>query len=178
MVYNRIIIPEEELQRIVKQVSEKLNAAYANIPNCLALVILEGARYFADDLLKQVDFPVEIEYMKASSYLGGTQSTGNVHLEAAESLVQKIAGKNIILIDDIYDTGHTLSKLLKWLDTCKPADVKTCILLEKEVPHDEEVEIDFLGTPVENAFVIGYGLDYEDQYRDLPFIAELSAEYY
>ncbi len=177
MVYNRILITQQQLLHIVTNMSQKINAAYADTDNCLALVILEGAKYFANDLLAKIEFPIEVEFIKASSYLGGTQSTGNVQLQECDDLPQKIAGKNILLIDDIYDTGRTLSKLLKWLDSCNPADVKTCILLEKEIPHEEIIDIDFLGTTVEDAFVIGYGLDYENQYRDLPFIAELSPEH-
>ena len=177
MVYSRILITEEQLQHITTALSQKLNTAYANTENCLALVILEGAKYFAKDLFDKIEFPIDVEYVKASSYLGGTHSTGEVSLESNDDLPQKIAGKNILIIDDIYDTGHTLSKLMVWIQNCHPADVKTCILLEKEIPHDQTAEIDFLGTTIEDAFVIGYGLDYDNQYRELPFIAELSAEY-
>lgn len=177
MVYNRILITREQLQAVVSNVAERVNAAYTQSSNCLALVILEGAKYFADDLLPKLDFPVEVAYIKASSYLGGTQSSGKVALNSKDSLSQKIKGRNVLIIDDIYDTGHTLSKLLKWVKSCGAADVKTCILLEKEIPHAKEVTIDFLGTTVEDAFVIGYGLDYNHQYRELPFIAELAEEH-
>lgn len=176
-VYDRILITEQQLKKITTDMAQQLNAVYADTPDCLALVILEGAKYFANDLLAHLDFPLEVEQMKASSYLGGTQSTGTVQLEENEDLPQKIKGKNILIIDDIYDTGRTLAKLTDWAKDCGAADVKTCILLEKEIPHDEKITIDFLGTPVEDAFVIGYGLDYNNQYRDLPFIAELSDEY-
>ena len=177
MVYSRILITQEQLQNIVTTLSQQLKTAYADTDNCLALVILEGAKYFAKDLLDKIEFPIDVQYIKASSYLGGTHSTGEVSLESNDDLPQKIAGKNILIIDDIYDTGHTLSKLMVWIQNCHPADVKACILLEKEIPHDKMIDIDFLGTTVEDAFVIGYGLDYDNQYRDLPFIAELSPEH-
>lgn len=174
VVYDRILISREQLKQIVDTMACRVNAVYAEKENCLALVILEGAKYFAADLLKEIDFPLDVEFVKASSYLGGTESTGTVNLENADALPQKIAGKHVLIIDDIYDTGRTLSKLVKWAKDCGAADVKTCILLEKEITHDVELDIDFLGTTVEDVFVIGYGLDYNHQHRELPFIAELA----
>lgn len=177
MVYDRILISAEQLQKVIGNIAERVNAAYANTENCLALVALEGAKYFAADLLSKIEFPIDVEYIKASSYLGGTESTGTVKLANNSELPQKIAGKNILIIDDIYDTGHTLSTLLTWVKDCRPETIQTCVLLEKEISHDKQLKIDFLGTTVEDAFVIGYGLDYKNQYRELPFIAELSAEH-
>lgn len=177
MVYNRILLNTEQLQAIVSGVAKQVNNAYEAGDDCLALVILEGARYFAGDLLGQLDFSIEVEFMKASSYLGGTQSSGTVDLHSKDSLEEKINGRNVLIIDDIYDTGHTLAKLLKWVKDCGAAEVKTCVLLEKEIGHAETIAVDFLGTTVEDVFVIGYGLDYNHQYRELPFIAELAEEH-
>ena len=176
VVYDRILISTEQLQQVIGEMARQVNTACAGKEDCLALVILEGAKYFAEDLLKKIDFPLDVEFMKASSYLG-TQSSGTVNLENANALPTKIAGKHVLIIDDIYDTGRTLSKLLDWVKGCGAAEVKTCILLEKEIAHDVPIDIDFLGTMVEDAFVIGYGLDYNHQYRELPFIAELAAEH-
>ena len=176
MEYERILISTKELNQTVTQLAGRINASYANTENVMALVILEGAKYFAADLLEQLSFSVETEYLKASSYLDGTQSCGTVSFETPEDLQQKIQGKNILIIDDIYDTGRTLSSLLEWINDCNPQSVKTCVLLEKEIPHDEDIAIDFLGTTVADAFVIGYGLDFDGQYRELPFIAELASE--
>ena len=177
MVYSRILISRDQVQAIVADIAARLNAAYADAGSCLALVALEGARYFAADLLNRLTFPIETAHIRASSYLGGTQSTGSVNLQADDTLPAKIAGQNVLIIDDIYDTGHTLSKLISWVNSCRAAEVKTCVLLEKQIAHDQPVTIDFLGTHVEDAFVIGYGLDYNNEYRDLPFIAELAQEH-
>ena len=175
MVYRRILISTEALQGLVAAMAERLDAAYAGTPRCLVLVALEGARYFAGDLLSQVNFPVEVAYIKASSY-HGTRSTGTVQLANHEALAQTLAGRDILIIDDIYDTGRTLAALLAWVRQHGPRSVKTCVLLEKDIPHAETVDIDFLGTTVEDIFVIGYGLDHNHRYRELPFVAELATE--
>ena len=97
-------------------------------------------------------------------------------IDKKDGVREKIRGKNILLIDDIYDTGLTLHRILEWLNDCGPESIRTCVLLEKEIDHAKKINIDFLGTTIENVFAIGYGLDYEGHYRELPFIAELSEE--
>ena len=176
MEVEHILMSTEKLKETVAYLAGQINAAYADTKNIMAMVILEGAKYFAADLLEQLSFPIETEYLKASSYLGGTQSVGTVSIEISDDLPRKIHGKNILIIDDIYDTGRTLASLLEWIKECNPQSIKICILLEKEIPHDEDIFIDFLGNKVPDTFVIGYGLDFDGQYRDLPFIAELAPE--
>ena len=173
---HKILISTEKLKETVACLAQRVNTAYSNTENVMALIILEGARYFAGHLLDQLTFPIDTEYLKASSYFGTTQSCGVVNLETTTDLQQKIRGKNILVIDDIYDTGRTLSNLLKWINNCNPQSVKTCVLLKKEIPHDETITINFLGMTVPDVFVIGYGMDFDGQYRDLPFIAELASE--
>lgn len=175
MKYERILLSTETLKETVAHLAGRINAAYANTENVMALVILEGAKYFAADLLEQIAFPIEVEHLTASSYLG-TQSAGTVSIETSGDLPDKIQGKNILIVDDIYDTGRTLASLLKWIENGNPQSVKTCVLLEKEISHDEEIVVDFLGMTVPDAFVVGYGLDFDGQYRKLPFIAELASE--
>lgn len=164
----------EQLSRIVSRLAREVSAAYHNTDDCLALVVLEGARYFANDLLKQLSTPMDIEFITASSY-SGVNSTGNVVIDKNDSLKANIRGKNILLIDDIYDTGLTLSRILGWLSECGAKSVKTCILLKKQINHTKKIKIDFLGTSIEDEFVVGYGLDFDGQYRDLPFIGVLAA---
>ena len=173
MPYSQILVNTEQLGKIVSDLAQNIQATYKNMDNCLALVVMDGAKYFAEDLLAKLDFPLEVEYIKASSY-SGTNSTGTVKTDKKDSLKEKIHGKNILLIDDIYDTGLTLSHILEWLDDYRPETVTTCVLLEKEVGHTKKVDIDFLGTMIEDEFLIGYGLDFNGQYRDLPFIGVLS----
>ena len=177
MIYERILISTEELEEIVDAIAQQINLTYGKEDHIVALVLLEGAWYFAQDLLKKIHCSVQVQHLKASSYLGGTQSTGQVSIDDSLNLQDTIKGKDVLLIDDIYDTGLTLTKVLQKLSECNPNSIKTCVLLEKDIPHTQSVKIDFLGTPIEDAFVIGYGLDYNNQYRDLPFIAVLSEKY-
>ncbi|MEJ5258560.1 MAG: hypoxanthine phosphoribosyltransferase [Anaerohalosphaeraceae bacterium] len=172
--YERILVSAEQLAHTVERLASELNAAFTDTDEVLALVILEGARIFASDLLGQVRFPVQVEYLSASSYRGTTQSSGSVRLKGHLELADKLCGRKVLLIDDIYDTGLTLAAVQEWLGTCGPADVKTCVLLEKQIAHTKQIPIDFLGLTIEDCFVIGYGLDYQGRFRDLPFIAVLA----
>lgn len=171
MVYERVLITAEQLAATVDRLAAEINDRYAGRP-LTALILLEGARCFADDLLLKLAMPVERAFLKLSSYAG--TAAGTVIINPDTRLQQSLKGKNVLVIDDIYDTGRTLSHLLEWLDICSPRSVKTCVLLEKDIPHDESVTIDFLGMQVPDVFVIGYGMDYDGRYRELPFIAELS----
>ncbi len=175
MVYDKVLVSPQQLEQSVSTLAKKVTAAYQESDNIVALVLLEGAKYFAEDLLAKIDLSIDVETLKVTSYCG-TTSTGTVCIEGCDGLKTKITGKNILIIDDIYDTGHTLSKVLNWLNECKPQSIKSCVLLEKEIAHDEEVAIEFLGMNVPDVFVIGYGMDHDGQYRELPFIAELSSE--
>jgi hypoxanthine phosphoribosyltransferase len=175
MPYRRILISREQLERVVSHLAGRVHSTYQDVDNCLALVVLDGAKYFAEDLLAKMDLPFQVESIKASSY-SGTNSTGTVTIHKKDGIREKVRGKNILLIDDIYDTGVTLSHILEWLNECEPATVKTCVLLEKKIEHTRKIDIDFLGTTIENVFAIGYGLDYEGHYRELPFIGELSED--
>ncbi|MHC5139124.1 MAG: phosphoribosyltransferase [Planctomycetota bacterium] len=175
MPCSRILINTEQLQKIVSNLARKICSDYRGADNCLALVMLEGAKYFAQDLLAKLDLPIEVETIKASSY-SGTSSAGTVKIEGKDALKEKIRGQNILLIDDIYDTGLTLSRTLEWINACGPNSVRTCVLLEKDIEHTVRIDIDFTGTKIEDVFAVGYGLDFEGQYRELPYIGELSAE--
>lgn len=170
MVYDRILVSTEQLDACVTRIAQRLNVFYEGHEDILGLVILEGARPFATDLAKKLTFGMKLEFLKASSYKG-TESTGKAKIEDRRHLPEKVEGQHILLIDDIYDTGLTLTAILEELKQYHPASMKTCVLLEKEHPHRKEVPVDFIGMKIEDAFVIGYGLDYNGLYRDLPFIA-------
>lgn len=170
----RVAVPAGRIEQTVRRLAGEIGDCYSAEDRVLVLVILEGARTFANDLLAHVDFPVEVEHLGASSYHGGRKSSGRVELRQTQDLRRKIAGRNVLLIDDIYDTGLTLAKVIEWARMCGPASVRTCVLLEKQIAHQEQVPIDFLGMEIEDAFVVGYGLDYEGQYRDLPYVAVLA----
>ena len=173
MPCSEILLNTEQLNRIVSRLARGISCACPNIDNYLAIVVMDGAKYFAKDLLAKLDFGLDVEYVKASSYQG-TCSSGSVTIDGDETIQEKIRGKNILLIDDIYDTGSTLFRIIEWLNQYEPNSIQTCVLLEKRHTHSRDIDIDFVGTPIEDAFIVGYGLDYNGQYRDLPFIGVLS----
>ena len=174
MVDHRILIKQEELRDIIERLAEAVSAFYSG-KHITALVLLEGAKYFAQDLLAEIDVPFDVEFLKVSSYRG-TVSGGTVSLDADETIAQRLRDKHVLIIDDIFDSGRTLYHLLNWIEDSRPASVKTCVLLEKEIARDAEVRIDFSGLTVPDVFVIGYGMDFDGQYRELPFVAELASE--
>ncbi len=174
MIYKRILISQQQIQTAVQRLAAQISDYYAGRP-FVALTLLEGARYFARDLQKHMSVPFEQQCLKVSSY-HGTTSGDSVTLQLNPDIRDQFYHKDMLIIDDIYDTGKTLSRLLEWLKTCHPADIKTCVLLEKQMPHIHSIPIDFLGMTVENVFVIGYGMDFNGRCRELPFIAELDAE--
>lgn len=170
----RILISAEQIEQTIQRLADEISVCFSPGDNVLALIVLEGAKYFAGDLLTHIRFPIEAEHLKASSYHGGMRSAGHVDLKEPQALRRKIKDRNILLIDDIYDTGLTLAKVLDWLKACGPKSVRTCVLLEKEIPHQKQISIDFLGLTIEDVFVVGCGLDYEGRYRELPYIAGLA----
>lgn len=174
MLYDRILINPKQLEEAVTRLAGEISTFYSDT-GFTALILLEGAKYFAKDLLDKVNPPFEQTFIRVSSYCG-TASGDTVTINADEDLREKLYGKNLLVIDDIYDTGKTLSHLLKWLKNCEPKSIKTCVLLEKEIEHAENITIDFMGPKVPDAFVVGYGLDFNGQHRELPFIAELASE--
>jgi hypoxanthine phosphoribosyltransferase len=172
-VYDRILVDAEQLEAGVAALARRICSAYQGDGDVLALVLLEGARTFADSLLPRLSFRPQVEYLKLSSYHGGTKSCGQPHLHFPPSFCEKMRDKNILIIDDIYDTGLTLHSVIAHIGPCQPKSIKTCVLLEKKIPHQKHIRIDFPGFSVEDVFVIGYGMDYQGRYRDLPFVAAL-----
>lgn len=174
MEYEKIIVSAEEIQGTVSGLAEQINLTYNGIKKLVIIVLLEGARPFANDLVKQLDLPIEIVYIKASSYNGSTGSSGKVHIQSETDLEHKLAGQDVLIVDDIYDTGITLDSVTKSLEAYGLKSLKICVLLEKMLKHNVDIPIDFTGLKIDDVFVIGYGLDYDDKYRELPFIAKLS----
>lgn len=172
MAYDRILITQAEIQNCILMLSKKITATYETFDNLVIIVVLNGARQFAKDLIKALGVNLEIEYIRASSYYGGIESCKKVEIEG--NINSKLSGKSVLIIDDIYDSGLTLNALLRFVKGHKPKDIKTCVLLEKNTRHEVQIPLDYVGLIVEDSFLIGYGLDYQDNFRDLPFIAALN----
>ncbi len=169
-----VVISLEEIQTRVQELGAQINCDYEDAEELVLLVVLQGSIVFAADLMRQLSMPVYLECLRVASYHGGTISSGQVDFEDNPELRQ-LRGKRVMVIEDILDTGRTLHAVLEHLrsDAVGAADVRTCVLLNKKVPRAFELEPDYQGFEIEDLFVVGYGLDYNGHYRNLPFICAL-----
>lgn len=166
-----VFLSEEQIQKRVKELAELINRDYAN-QEIILVCVLNGSFIFCADLARHIKVPVQIEFVSLSSY-EGTESSGQVsfRLDVKQSLVDK----NVILVEDIVDTGLTISFLLKHMKLKNLKSLKLCSLLLKKARLKIEVPIDYLGFDIEDKFVIGYGLDFDGHYRELPYIGVYGA---
>jgi hypoxanthine phosphoribosyltransferase len=162
-----VLISEEKLQKRIRELAAQLTEEYRGKELTL-LVVLKGSVFFATDLAKAIDLPLTLEFLGVSSYQGGTETTGEVRITTDVS--KPMAGKHIVVVEDIIDTGLTMKFLLENLRARKPASVKLCSLLEKPARARTKIEIDYKGFVIEDVFVVGYGLDFDERYRNMPFI--------
>ncbi|MFB0537642.1 MAG: hypoxanthine phosphoribosyltransferase [Anaerolineae bacterium] len=170
-----ILIGTEELQAKVAQLGRQISEDYRG-QNPLLICLLRGAVVFLSDLIRAIDIPLEMDFMAISSYGDSTESSGVVRL--VMDLKSNITGRNVLIVEDIVDTGRTLAYILDNLQTRRPADIKVCALLSKPSRREVQVELDYLGFEIPDRFVVGYGLDYAENYRNLPFIGVLKPELY
>ena len=170
-----ILIGTEELQAKVAELGRQISEDYRG-RDPLLICLLRGAVVFLSDLIRAIDIPLEMDFMAISSYGNSTESSGVVRL--VMDLKSNITGRNVLIVEDIVDTGRTLAYILDNLRTRRPADVKVCALLSKPSRREVQLELDYLGFEIPDKFVIGYGLDYAEGYRNLPFIGVLKPELY
>ena len=174
----RVLVSQEEIESIVKRISAQIDCDYANTgKKFLLLCILKGSVVFMGDLMKHITIPLEIDFMKVSSYGAGTQTTGriNIMLDLHRS---DLADTDILIVEDIIDSGRTLSYLVEYLKLKGANSVKTCTLLDKPERREVDFTPDYCGCAIPDEFVIGYGLDYDEQYRALPYVGILKREVY
>ncbi|WP_087545538.1 hypoxanthine phosphoribosyltransferase [Acinetobacter sp. WCHA29] len=168
----RIMISSEEIQAKVKELGEKINAHYAQSDKELVLIgLLRGSVIFMADLCRSIEKPHELDFMTVSSYGGGTVSTRDVKI--LKDLDGEIHGKDVLVVEDIIDSGNTLSKVVEMLKTRNPNSIELCTLVSKPSRREIDLEVKFLGFEVEDRFIVGYGLDFNQKYRHLPFIGEI-----
>lgn len=165
----KTLISTDELQSKIKEMADKIAADYKN-QELVMICILRGAVYFAVDLSKYINScSLLMEFMQVSSYGNERESTGNIDIK--KDLEIDIKGKNVIIVEDIIDSGLTMDCLLKTLKERSPKSLKVCSLLSKPERRLVDIKIDYLGFEIPNKFVLGYGLDYDEYYRNLPYIA-------
>ncbi len=164
----KVLINEEKLNKRINEIANRISEEYKN-EEILLVCVLKGAVYFAVELSKKItNNTVIIDFMKVSSYGNGTTTTGIVDLKI--DLSTNIENKNVIIVEDIIDSGYTLNYLYEYLNKKNPKTLKICVLLDKKERREKEIKVDYTGFEIENKFVVGYGLDYEDKYRNLPYI--------
>lgn len=167
MIEAKTLIAEADIQRRVRELAAEISRDYAGEEVTL-IGVLKGAFIFLSDLARHLTIPNTIEFMAVSSYGMGTTSSGAVRV--LMDLRRSIEGRHVLIVEDIVDTGLTLHYLLELLHTREPASLKTCALVRKKERHEVEIAIDYLGFDIPNVWVVGYGLDYAEGYRALPFI--------
>ncbi len=162
-----VLISEEKVNDRISQIAEEISREYAGEEVCL-ICILKGSVFFTCELAKRITIPVTIDFMQVSSYGDGTVSSGRVRI--AKDLDEPVENKNIIVIEDIIDSGRTLSYLMNLLKVRNPKSIKLCTLLDKPDRRVVDVDVDYTGFTIPDKFVVGYGLDYAQKYRNLPYI--------
>lgn len=167
-----VMISSEDIAKRVRELGHEINAHYQNSDKELVLVgLLRGSVLFMADLCRAIDKPHELDFMTASSYAKGTVSSGDVKI--LKDLDSSIVGKDVLIVEDIIDSGRTLAKVMEMLQTREPNSIEICTLVSKPSRREIELPVKFLGFEVEDRFIVGYGLDYEQKYRHLPFIGEI-----
>ena len=164
-----VLITQQELDKRISEIAEEINRDFAGKEVTLVCV-LKGGVMFMVDMAKKLNQKVEFEFIDVSSY-SGTSSTGKLVIN--KDLETSVEGKNVILLEDIVDTGRTLSYLIEYLKEKNPASLKLCTLLDKPSRRVVNVDADYIGFTIPDAFIVGYGLDYNQQYRNLPYIGIL-----
>ena len=172
----RVLITEDELQARVAEMGRAINGIYTDDDRPLLVCVLKGAFIFLADLTRHLTMRHEVDFMEVSSYGAGTESTGVVRILL--DLEQSIEGRHVLIVEDIVDSGRTLAYMARNLQTRGPASLRICALLSKPSRREVDVELDWVGFEVPNEFVIGYGLDYAEEYRNLPFIGVLKEKVY
>jgi hypoxanthine phosphoribosyltransferase len=168
----KTLISEQEVSDGVRRMAEQINVQYADKP--LTIVgVLTGSVVLLADMIRQMTMPLRVGVVQASSYRGAT-TRGPLVINS--DLMPNIANQHVLVVDDIFDTGHTMVELIELMKKLGPKSLQTAVLLKKTGQQEVDLQPDFVGFEIPNKFVVGYGLDYQDQYRNLPFVAALEPD--
>jgi len=171
-----VLIPEDQLQARITELGEQISRDYQE-DDLLLVCILRGGVMFLTDLMRSISIPHSIDFMAISSYGAGVrQSTGTVRITM--DLTTDIFNRNVLLVEDIVDSGHTIASVLEMLETRHPKSLKVCTLLDKASRREVKVPLDYIGFDIEDKFVFGYGLDLDEYYRNLPFVGVVDLNAY
>jgi hypoxanthine phosphoribosyltransferase len=170
---SEVLIDEEALQRRIVELGDEISADYAG-RDLLLIGVLKGAVFFMADLMRRLTVPCEIDFMAISSYGGQTDSSGVVRI--LKDLDMNIEGRDVLVVEDIIDSGLTLSYLMRNLRSRRPSSLEVCALMTKPERREIDVPVRYVGFEIPNRFVIGYGLDFAERYRNLPYVGVLNAE--
>ena len=170
-----ILFSKEKLEQIVKQLGEKISRDYQG-KNLLLVSVLKGSVVFMADLMRAISVPCRIDFMAVSSYGSGVKTSGVVKI--AKDLDIPLAGYDVLVVEDILDSGMTLSYILELLQSRGPKSIRLCTLFDKPDRRTANVKADYVGAVVPDEFIVGYGLDYDEKYRNLPFVGVLKPQVY
>ncbi len=170
-----ILLSKEEIHTIVSRLGQQISRDYEN-KNLLMVSVLKGSVVFMADLMRAIDIPCRIDFLSVSSYGSGTKSSGVVKIQ--KDLDIDLAGYDLLLVEDILDSGMTLSYIIEMLRTRNPKSIRICTFLDKPERRVADIKADYVGTAVPDAFVVGYGLDYDERYRNLPYLGVLKPSVY
>ena len=171
----KVLITEEEIQKKVKEIALQISEDYKG-KHLLMICILKGAIMFFSDLARNLSIPVAMDFMAVSSYGKSTKSSGEVRI--LKDLAMPAEGLDILIVEDILDSGNTLHYIKNILEDRKPASLKICTLLDKPERREKQIDVDYTGFEIPDEFVIGYGLDFGEKYRNLPYIGVLKEKVY
>jgi len=167
-----LLISAEEIENIVKRLADEISKDYYGKKPIL-IGILKGSFVFLSDLIRFINIPLEVEFIKISSYGRHKESSGNINIKVDQDLLCRVLDRHIIIVEDIVDTGLSINFLLDYIKQGNPASLKICSLTDKPSRRIRPVVIDYLGTDVPNKFIVGYGIDCDEKYRNLPAIYTL-----
>ncbi|PHS36618.1 MAG: hypoxanthine phosphoribosyltransferase [Alkaliphilus sp.] len=173
---DRVLFSKEAIALKVKEIGLQITEEYQDEKNLVVVGILKGANIFLSDLIREIDIPLYIDFMAVSSYGNSTESSGVVRI--LKDIEIDLTGKHVLIVEDIVDTGLTLEYLTSNILSRNVASLKVCTLLDKPAKRKSKVKIDYIGFDIPDEFVVGYGIDYAEKYRNLPYIGVLKEEVY